>query len=211
MRKRIGILGGSFDPLHNGHLGVAREVQQRLQLDEMRLLPCYLSPHKIESSASADHRVELIRACLANEPSLSLDLREAHSERQVFSVDTLTDMRQELGEQASIVFVIGWDSWLALPTWHRWRALFELCNLALVPRPGFNGAFPEAFKGEIEQRELVVERLCDYSAGHYAVLDTKLWDLSSTELRDKLARGEDVQDMLPAPGLQYIQEHHLYQ
>jgi nicotinate-nucleotide adenylyltransferase len=204
-------MGGSFDPLHLGHLGVAREAKRLLQLDEMRLLPCYLSPHKEISSSSIEHRINLIQACLKDEAGLTLDLREAQSRRQIYSVDTLKALRHELGEQTCLVFVVGSDSWLSLPSWHRWRSMFDLCNFAIVPRPGYVADLPEELEQELASRELVVERLCDYSAGHYTVLETDQWDVSSTQLRAKLKRGEDVSTLLPQAGLNYIQKHHLYQ
>src|SRR5690606_36897071 len=137
MRPKIGLLGGTFDPVHNGHLRMALELKQALRLDEMRLLPCHRPPHRAAPGATSAQRATRVRRGIADCPALQIDERELRRTTMSYTVDTLCELREELGGEVSLVLALGADAFANLNTWHRWRELLDHAHLALIARPGF--------------------------------------------------------------------------
>lgn len=149
--KKIGLFGGTFDPVHLGHLAMAQELQQTLQLDQMRLLPCHLPPHRPQPVASGRQRAAMVRLTIAadvNANALSCDERELARDGLSYTIDTLIDLREELEHESgksakesnakvSLILCMGMDSFNSLPSWHRWRELLNYAHIAVVARPGY--------------------------------------------------------------------------
>lgn len=208
--------GGTFDPVHNGHLAVARAARDGLDA-EVALLPARDPPHKADTRADAAQRAEMLELAIADAPGLVVDRRELGRAGPSYSVDTLGELRAGLGANAPIAWLIGADSLRQLHTWHRWRELFERAHVIVVQRPGadidmaaLRAVSPEV-AGLVEQRALPPEALAESAHGGFAVLP--LPDLrpeSSTELRRRIAADDAWMPWVPPAVAAYIVRHGLY-
>jgi nicotinate-nucleotide adenylyltransferase len=190
----IGIFGGTFDPVHNAHLRIARLALDALGLASLRWIPTGAPRYRAAPVASAADRMAMLELALAGEPRYRIDARELRSGASGYTVDTLTELRAELGPDAPLVLLMGSDQYDKLAGWHRWRELFGLARIAVIARPGWA---PEA-SAEVR------------AAGPVLRVEMAPLDISSTEIRQRVARGEDVSGMLPPPVLDYISTHRLY-
>ena len=136
--RRVGLLGGTFDPVHFGHLRSAVEVCEQLQLDELRLIPSARPPHRGMPGATAAQRLRMVELALGQGGGLQVDDRELQRERPSYTVETLESLRQELGSDVALFMVLGWDAFCGLPSWHRWESLLELANLVVLQRPDYD-------------------------------------------------------------------------
>lgn len=194
MTAPIGIFGGTFDPVHNAHLRIARLALETLELGRLLWIPTGAPRYRAAPVASAGHRLAMLELALAAEPRCAIDARELAPQASGYTVDTLSALRAELGPQAPLVLLMGSDQYDKLAGWHRWRELFGLARIAVVARPGWA---PEA-SAEVR------------SAGPVLRVEMAPLDVSSTDIRARIARGEDVSGMLPPPVLEYISTHRLY-
>lgn len=208
--------GGTFDPVHDGHVAIARAARDALHA-EVSLLPARDPPHKAVTGANADQRAAMLELAIAGEPGLVVDRRELHRAGPSYSVDTLGELRAELGEDAPLAWLVGADSLRQLHTWHRWRELSERAHLLVVERPGANIDLavlrveaPEV-AALLEQRQRPVDALASTPHGGIALLPlSNLRRESSTELRHRIASGEAWTDWVPAAVAGYIVRHGLY-
>ncbi|MFS8137960.1 MAG: nicotinate-nucleotide adenylyltransferase [Thermomonas sp.] len=208
--------GGTFDPVHNGHLAVACTVRDALS-SQVALLPAHDPPHKGPTRANALQRAEMLELAVEGVPDLSVDRRELNRDGPSWTVDTLADLRTELGADASIAWLIGADSLLQLASWHRWRELFELAHILVVDRPGaavdadtLGNHAPEVL-AEIAPRWRDPAQLANAAHGGIAhVAMPKLRPESSTELRLRIHDGEPWQDWVSPAVAAYITCHELY-
>lgn len=208
--------GGTFDPVHEGHLAVARAARDALDA-EVHLLPAHDPPHKGETRADAHQRAAMLQLALAGEPRLHVDTRELRRAGPSYTVDTLAELRAELGEEAPIAWLVGADSLRQLHTWHRWRELFERAHLIAVQRPGAEvdaaslRAQAPAVLEEIGQRWLPPADLALAPQGGFALLPLPaLRPESSTELRRRIQAGEPWRDWVAPAVADYIDRHGLY-
>ena len=206
----IGIFGGTFDPVHNGHLRVAQALSEALLFDELRLLPCGEPAHRAPPQASADDRIAMLQLALKGISSLAIDKREVQRQGPSYMVDTLASLREELKDQP-LVLIIGWDAFVGLPTWHRWQQIIELAHLVVVQRPG-SRVTPCGEMALLLQRHQTddVAELSKRIAGCILLQPVDVLDVSSTEVRARLAAKEDVSDLLPMAVDTYIKEQQLY-
>ena len=208
--------GGTFDPVHNGHLAIARDVRDALQA-QVYLLPAADPPHKDDTHADALQRARMLDLAVAGEPGLKVDRRELRREGPSYTVDTLLELRAELGPQPSLVWMVGGDSLLKLDTWHRWRELFELAHVLAVARPG-SGLDEQAIAqaaptvwAEVGPRWRPAGTLREAPSGGFAVFAPRQErPESSTQLRQRIADGGDWQGWVPPAVAEFIQRHHLY-
>ena len=208
--KTIAIFGGTFDPIHLGHLQSALELKQRLQLDELRMLPCHLPPHRGSPGCSSRQRLEMVRLACAD-TGLSVDDRELRRSGTSFSVDTLEELRAELGDAVSIIWVMGADAFNGLDTWHRWRDVLQLAHIVVIARPG------ETLPADGPVAELLQcrrtddpERLRGAPCGCILPLSLSPYAIAATDIRASLKKGEAVDHVLPGGVVNYINTHHLY-
>ena len=208
--QRIGVMGGSFNPVHYGHLRVARDVKQRLRLDHMFLMPAGQSPLKEEHSVTAHHRVAMLNAALQAFPELELDCREINRAGPSFTVDSLSELREEFGNGACLYFVIGDDCLPALHLWRQWRDLTAHANLIVTKRPG---QFPLPAREVSEwcrETEVDLDTIDAMACGGLACVECALVDISSTELREGLNRNEGLEQVIPDAVIEYINHQKLY-
>ncbi|MBQ8687486.1 MAG: nicotinate (nicotinamide) nucleotide adenylyltransferase [Ruminococcus sp.] len=197
--KRIGIYGGSFDPVHKGHLHLAEVAMRRLALDEVIFVPAYVSPFKQEKTGTAEgrHRLAMLRLALEGKPAMQVSDYELKQEGVSYSVYTLRHFR-DLHPEAKLVLLMGSDSLLSFDRWYRWQELMGLAELGCVART----------QEDAEKLAVQAEKLAPFGTVH--VFCEEILPVSSTEIRQNLKKGEDCSCYLPEKVVQYIVTHHLY-
>ena len=211
----VAILGGTFDPVHYGHLRLAADVRAALQLAEVRLVPAADPPHRSRTQASAADRVAMLELAVREFAGLVVDLRKIERGGKSYTVDTLAGLRAELPERP-IVLLVGADAFRGFPSWHRWKELFTLAHVVVVPRPGvpLEQDLPAALECEWRARLTAnLQALRERTAGTIFVQPVSAQPISSSEIRAALARGAEsveIAGLLPAGDLAYIESKHLY-
>jgi nicotinate-nucleotide adenylyltransferase len=193
----LAIFGGTFDPVHLGHLSVAWEASELLDA-EVRLLPASVPPHRPAPIASAEQRVAILRTALRGQSRLTLDTRELQRSGPSYTIDTLAGLRAEQG-QRPLVLLIGADAFAGLPSWHRWRELFDLVHIGVLSRPGMDTVLPDELQQMIAGRRVGdAATLRHMSAGKVIELAVTPLEISATRIRELLAAGRDPRYLLPA-------------
>ena len=207
----VGVFGGTFNPIHYGHLRSALELVERLQLDHLRLMPCSEPPHRGAPDCPAEHRAAMVDLAVAGEPRLRCDRRELGRKGPSYTITSLEELRDELGDGASLCLVMGDDAVAGIVSWHRWRELLDLAHIVVIARPGWS--LPE--EGEVASwiqahRASSPEDLRSRTGGRILLEALRPLAISSTEIRGLLATGRSVRYLLPEPVLDYIATHSLY-
>lgn len=194
--RPLALLGGTFDPIHIAHLAVAWEAAELLDA-EVRLMPASVPPHRPPPIADATTRVAMLRAALEGQDRIGLDTRELARGGPSYTIDTLGELRAEEGDRP-IVLLLGADAFAGLPSWHRWRALFEAAHIGVLSRPGVAREWPAELTQEVAARQVADPRLLrDQPAGLVAELEVTPLEISATRIRDLLAAGRDPRYLLP--------------
>ncbi len=209
----LGILGGTFDPVHCAHLQLAEDACRRLGLAQVLWIPAGNPPHRTPPVATPEQRLAMVALAIKDEPRFVLDDGEVRSTAPSYSVDTLQRLRTAHGARP-LVLLLGADAFLGLASWHRWHELFGLAHVAVATRPGYAlnpGLMSSELRQEYSQR-LRTDRaaLTREPAGFIFSFPIKPLDISASALRSKLVAGEKVQDLLPPVVLDYIANNHLY-
>jgi nicotinate-nucleotide adenylyltransferase len=214
MTGPLAVLGGTFDPVHNGHIGLAEDVRRALALAEVRLVPAGDPPHRGGPVASGRDRVAMLQLAAQGHPGMVVDAREVEREGKSYTVLTLEELaRQEPGRP--IIVLVGADAFLGFPTWHRWRDIFELAHIVVVARPGIElepgGDLAKEWKSRVARTP---EALFSTPAGIIYQQAITPRPVSASVIRAQLARGaagrDAVRQMLSPAVLRYIDQHHLY-
>jgi nicotinate-nucleotide adenylyltransferase len=210
--KPIGLLGGTFDPIHNGHVRLAEAARDTLDLADVRLIPAADPYQKTRAPlASAAHRLAMVAAAVAGKPGLIADGRELARSGATYTVDTLRQMRQEPAlTNVPLVWLIGMDAFCGLPRWHDWQALFDLTHFAVFGRPG-DAALPPALANIIaSRRQALTGAWREQPAGAVVEMPLAPMDISSTAVRQRLLAGESVAHLLAPAICEYISRFGLY-
>jgi nicotinate-nucleotide adenylyltransferase len=212
----LGILGGTFDPIHFGHLELAREVRAALAFAELRLVPAGAPPHRPAPVASGAQRLAMARLGIADYPELAVDDREIRRSGPSYTVLTLEELRAEAPSRP-LALIVGTDAVAGLPQWHRWREIFVLAHLVVVARPGFASAdalTPELAREWRQRLTTAPAELARRPAGAIVVQPITAHPISASAIRALLARGREgaaaVTGLLPASVLAYIERNQLY-
>jgi nicotinate-nucleotide adenylyltransferase len=207
----IGILGGTFNPVHFGHLRSAVELREHLELGEVRLMPAAQPPHRSAPDCSAEQRAAMVCAAIAGEQGLQCDRRELQRPGPSYTIDSLEEIRAEEGPDASVCLIIGADALLGLDRWHRWRELTRYAHLIVIARPGWE----LTARGAV--LEFVEEHRCDdasqlrqHPAGCLLLERLRPLDISATEIRDLVANGRSARYLVPDAVWETIQSNGLY-
>lgn len=195
--RAIGIFGGTFDPIHYGHLRTAFELLQALRLAELRLVPAGRPPHRDAPLCDADRRLEMLRAAAAGQPGFVVDDRELRRDGPSYTVTTLRELRAEVPARP-LCLIVGMDAFLGLPEWHEWREILRLAHLVVAHRPGWS-APGAGLLGELlaERGTARVADLHASPAGRIHVRAVTQLEISSTELRELIVAGRDPRYLLP--------------
>jgi nicotinate-nucleotide adenylyltransferase len=212
----IALLGGTFDPVHYGHLRFADDVRRALGLSQVRLVPARDPPHRDVPAASAEARLAMLQLAVAEFPGLVADDRELRRAGKSYTVVTLTELRCEF-PQSPLLLLLGADAFRGLPSWHRWREIFDLAHVVVVERPGVDlaASLPPPLRPFWDERRVDDPKiLLSRPAGAIYVQSIVPTDVSATTIREGLARGNAAdgswRGLLPPAVLAYIDHHHLY-
>ena len=196
--------------MHYGHLRVASDVKQQLELDHMFLMPAAQSPLKAQHSVSARHRVTMLELAIEAFPELELDLREVNRAGRSFTVDSLSALRREFGREAMLYFIIGDDCLASLNQWRRWRDIVSFANLIIAKRPGPFPPPEDEVAAWLESMQVDCDIAGSMPSGGVARVDCALLDISSTQLRSGLEGHDTLNQVIPEPVIEYIKHHGLY-
>ncbi|MET0357089.1 MAG: nicotinate-nucleotide adenylyltransferase [Cellvibrio sp.] len=210
MRKKIGIFGGTFDPVHIGHLRMALELKQQLNLDEMRLLPCHQPPHRDTPQVNSVQRVEMLKIALQDCAELQLDERETQRDKPSYTYDTLQELRAELGGDVSLVLCMGADAFAGLPKWHRWQELLLLAHIVVIARPGWDIGNGLGVRDLLNTHSSDLAALGRSAFGSIVLHSPRLLEISATEIREQVRAGHSAQFLLPDRVWDYIKANRLY-
>ncbi len=210
MRQPIGLFGGTFDPIHYGHLRTAFELWQLLRLAEVRFLPTGNPPHREQPLASPELRLRMVRAAVSDQPCFTVDDREVRRTGVAYSVDTLAELRAEYPDR-SLCLLLGMDAFLGLPHWHRWRELLGLAHIVVAHRPGWKaptmGPLGEVM---VDHGTGAIRDLHEKTAGCIYVHAVTQLEISSTELRQLIVSGRDPRYLVPDEVRQILLETRCY-
>ena len=212
----IGILGGTFDPIHHGHLRLAQEALEQCRLGEIRFIPSGTPPHRAAPLATPAERLQMVRLAIHAQPGFAVDEREVQRTDKCYSVDTFSALRAELGAEQPLCLLLGSDAFLQLHTWHQWTRLFELTHIVVMQRPGrpVGNAMAQAddsLRQQYQNRLAPTPQLLHESAsGHIVVLDMPQLDISATDIRRRAAQHKNLRYLLPDAVAHYIQINQLY-
>ncbi|MBU1362397.1 MAG: nicotinate-nucleotide adenylyltransferase [Gammaproteobacteria bacterium] len=214
MSEPLGLFGGTFDPVHFGHLRLAEEAIAHLGLGGVRWIPAGQPPHRGTPQVTAEQRLEMVLRSTGNNPRFSIDASEVEAAAPSYTVHTLERLRRELGAEQSLVLLVGADAFAGLATWHRWRDIFALAHVAVSHRPGFPveaSSLPHELATEFNDRRLTdVGRLKLAPAGGIVTFAMTQLAISATQIRKLLANGLSARYLLPDSVLDYIHLHQLY-
>ena len=212
--KAVGIFGGTFDPVHIGHLRTAVELREHLGLDELRLMPSARPPHREQPGVSAEHRLAMLQLAIGKgtlAAGLLADDRELRREGLSYTVETLAQLRGELGGDVALCLCIGMDSLVNLHTWQRWQALSDYAHIVVAARPGWHlpetGPVAQWLAGRCTDDPKLLSKS---PSGRVLVEAMTLLPVSATQIREDLATGSSVRYLVPDAVIQYIHQHGLY-
>lgn len=208
--RPLAILGGTFDPVHHGHLRVAWEAAEALDA-ELRMIPSAVPPHRPQPRASAAQRLAMLRAALAGQDRLVADDRELRRAGESWTVDTLRELRAEIGPSRPLVLLVGADAFAGLSSWHHWRELFDHAHIGVLTRPGHGGVFEAELAGEwfsrrIDDAAALRARPC----GAILPIAVTPLEISASAIRALLAQGHSPRWLLPDAVLRWIEDAGLY-
>lgn len=215
MQRPIGILGGTFDPIHYGHLRLAEEMLELAGLEQIRFIPTGTPPHRAAPQVSAAQRSAMVRLAIEGHPGFVLDEREVRRGALCYTADTLRELRAELGENQPLCLLMGGDAFLQLHTWHEWQSLFDLAHIVVGYRPGYTieeriESAPTALREHYRRRLCPSEMLQERAQGGIAVLGIPKLEISATVIRARVIEQRSIRYLLPEAVAQYIHQHNLY-
>jgi len=221
VKRRVALYGGTFDPVHLGHLEVARRLRELFALDEVLFIPAYVAPHKRKLSVSpALHRYAMLALATQDDERLRVSTIELDAPGKAYTIETLERMKATLGEQVQSFFVMGADSWAEIATWHEWERVLAASNHIVVTRPGYDietAQFPEPVRDRIvdvrrlDQREIGAH-VDSHEGPRIYITDAVMADVSATRIREcaRSAGANELAELVPAAVADYILKYELY-
>ena len=209
----IGLLGGTFNPIHNAHLRLAQELADALNFSEVCFIPSANPPHKTVPKVSAQHRAAMVQLAISDNPLFNLDIRELDRLGASYTIDTLISLQEELGGSVALCLIMGSDAFAKLNTWHRWQALLDYCHIILVQRP--TSATQPQLADELsvllhDHYTENVSDLADENAGYIHMQKITALDITATNIRAQLEAGLSPRYLMPDNVLDYMKHNKLY-
>jgi nicotinate-nucleotide adenylyltransferase len=208
--KAMGILGGTFDPIHHGHLRMALELFENLSLAEIRIMPCFQPVHRKNPSASPEHRLAMVKCAIAQESHFHADAREIQRKKPSYTIDTLIEIHKEM-PKTPLCIIVGIDAFLGFTSWHRWKEILHLAHLIVAHRPQYqlptHGIIADLLKERLQKEtDFIHENL----AGGILLRPITALDISATDIRKQIAMGRNPRYLLPDAVYDYIKRHGTY-
>jgi nicotinate-nucleotide adenylyltransferase len=206
----IGILGGTFDPVHHGHLRMALELQESLSLSKVHIVPCYRPVHRKLPVASPEQRLAMVECAIQNETSLIADPREIHRQNPSYMIDTVLEMRSEYPD-TPLCLLLGIDAFLGFPSWHRWKEILEQSHLIVAHRPQYqlpkNGEIADLLKQRLQDNPKYIQT---HQSGGILLRPITQLEISATDIRKQFAMGRNPRYLLPDRVYDYIKQQDTY-
>ncbi|MDT9587414.1 MAG: nicotinate-nucleotide adenylyltransferase [Candidatus Arsenophonus melophagi] len=207
------LFGGTFDPIHYGHLLPIKTLAKQVGLQKVALLPNYVPPHRKQPEATVQQRLVMLQLAIKNNPLFSIDTREFKRKTPSYTFETLLSFRQQIGRQKPLAFIIGQDALLLINTWVDWQKILDLCHLLVCARPGYTTYFSTSFMQkwltyhQVDNPNILIQKPC----GAIYLANTPLLNISATEIRKRKRNKKSCIGILPPAVLRYIDRQHLYQ
>ncbi len=211
----IVLYGGSFDPVHNGHLVAIHNVMRRLHPESVHVIPSRIPPHKHPPSVANRDRLAMLRLALAPLPGVEIDEREMRRDKISYTYDTVREIRRERSDAVSLCFLIGWDAWLNFTGWHRWRDILDVVNLVVAGRPGVvqEAGLKESHQcllSYLQQHRVSADQIAFHHCGRIVFLEAEEIELASQSIREMAANKQSIRRLVPAAVSEYIEQKQLY-
>ncbi|WP_299872444.1 nicotinate-nucleotide adenylyltransferase [uncultured Cocleimonas sp.] len=205
----IAIIGGTFDPIHFGHLRPALDIAEKLSLTEVRFIPSATPPHRWQPEASAEDRINMVKLSIEGTKPFILDDREYHREGASYTIDTLKSIRSEIGNDQSFSMILGLDAFQSFTSWKDWKDIVETCHIVIAARPGYqiDATLDEYLAKRVTDN---IDDLKSLAAGKIYFCDVTQLDISATMIRDKLKNQQSCDYLTPAKVCDYIESNKLY-
>lgn len=212
IHQAIALYGGTFDPIHYGHLRPVEALSGLIGLKEVIWLPNNIPPHRPQPEASSQQRLEMVQLALEPYSSFKVDTRELEKPTPSYTIETLRDFRKEIGDKQPLAFIIGQDSLLSINTWHQWDKLLDVCHLLVCARPGYQTHFENTqMQTWLTQHQTKQqEDIHCLPSGKIFLADTPLYNISATDIRARHKAGLNCHDLLPNSVEDYIRQQQLY-
>lgn len=210
--RLIALYGGTFDPIHYGHIKPVEALAKQVAVHQVTIMPNNVPPHRPQPLANSQQRKAMVQLAIAGNPLFKLDDRELQRETPSYTVETLEQLRAEMGSEQPLAFIVGQDSLLSLQRWHRWETLLTLCHLLVCQRPGYSVSMdtPEEQQWLDVHQASSVTQLHSQPAGKIYLAQTPMYDISATAIRQRLKHHLPCDDMIPPAVAEFIRQHHLY-
>lgn len=209
---KIGILGGSFDPVHFGHIKPSLQLAEDFQLDSIRLIPCKISPFKDETFASAQHRWNMVSIIAGSSELFEADARELQRDTPSYSYETLREIASEVANNSTLFWIMGEDALIDFPRWYQAEKIMQLCHVLVMRRPGYDVSQNASTSTWLKPYMCKdVSMLSEKQYGCIYMTDVELLDISSTQIRETVHAGKQPRFMLPGGVWNYIKRNNLYQ
>jgi len=210
MLQLIGLFGGTFDPVHNGHLAIAKAVLNYLPMQEIRFIPSHIPVHRSQPGANALQRLEMLKLATKNHPHFIIDESEINRHTPSYSIDTLIEMRKKFPEQP-LAWILGYDAWAQFHTWHRFKEILNYAHLIIASRP-YVALQKDGIQAELLKQNQTenIQDLIQYKNGKIFILANCEFDISATNVRNTLKNNLNQCTAIPANVLNYILENNLY-
>ena len=206
----IGLLGGTFDPIHNGHLHLVKAAAKRIGFDQLRIIPCRQPPHRDAPIASASQRLEMLQLAITETPEFVVEICELESDEPSYAFETLSILRGK-NAQARFCWIMGLDAFQNFTQWFRWRQILELTHLLIVQRPGYQVEQNQDSQELLERYQITdIEVLRQTPAGGILVLELDALDVSATYIRQRLRAGKNVAGLMPQTVIDWLEQNPIY-
>ena len=209
--NRVLVYGGTFDPVHRGHIESVLGVVQLLGDVNAYLVPCKIPAHRPQPVASPEDRLKMLELAIGNRHQIFVDDSELRRDGVSYTFDTLAGYRRKLGKTTPLFFLMGYDSWVTLPKWYRWQEIVDLAHLLVLERPGVKPAIPEPLQSWSEPREVdALGEVIDEASGNICFVSVGQIDVSASGLRQSLVKGDVVKGDMSPRVLKYVKQQKLY-
>jgi len=206
----IAVLGGTFDPIHHGHLRLAIDLAEQLNFSSVRLMPGYQPVHRDMPSATPEQRFEMLKLAVSDNPELAVDDRELTRKGPSYTLTSLEELRAEVGPTVPLYFVLGADAFSHFDDWFQWQRLIEYAHILVAIRPGTHPQFSTELTNFVKTVEYQGEGYPKTASGSVVFIDNVKLEISSTTIRKKIAEGQSIRYLLPKKVFEYIEQHKIY-